>query len=98
MREQPRRAAARLALRISEVVLELLDLVEGEEPELDPYLASTQRTVEIFLTSLRSQLSEPWTVDAMAAQCGLARTRFIHYCRQAVNATPLDYLNGLRIE
>jgi AraC family L-rhamnose operon regulatory protein RhaS len=98
MREQPRHVHARLALRISEVILDLLDVVEGEEPELDPYLASTQRTVEMLLAGLRRRLAEPWTVDSMAAECGLGRTRFIHYCRQAVNATPMDYLNALRIE
>jgi hypothetical protein len=73
MRDHPERAAARLALRISEVVLELLDTLEREEPDIDPYLASTQRTVEMFLASLPSRLSEPWTVDAMAAECGLGR-------------------------
>ena len=98
MREQARRTTARLGLRISEVLLELLEVVEGEREELDPYFASTERTVDVFLGSLRPRLSEPWTVDAMAEQCGLGRTRFIHYCRQVVNATPMDYLTGLRVE
>ena len=88
----------RLAIRVSEILLELSDLLDDDVNALDPYYASSQRTVEIFLGDLRARIDEPWTVDLMAARCGLGRTRFIHYCRQAVNASPLDFLNGLRID
>ncbi|MBB2899297.1 AraC family L-rhamnose operon regulatory protein RhaS [Kineococcus radiotolerans] len=98
MREQTRRTTAHLGLRISEVLLELIDVLEGEEPELDPHFASAERSVAVFLKSLPSHLSEAWTVDAMAKHCGLGRTRFIYHCRQAVNATPMDYLTGLRVD
>lgn len=92
------RATSRLGLRMSEVLLELVDVLEGEDVAADPYLTSAERTVEVFLTGLRARLAEPWTVDAMADACGLGRTRFTHHCRQLVNTTPLGYLTGLRME
>jgi AraC-like DNA-binding protein len=98
MREQTRRTTTHLGLRISEVLLELIDVLERDEPELDPNFASAERSVAVFLKSLPSHLSEAWTVDSMARHCGLGRTRFIYHCRQAVNATPMDYLIGLRVE
>jgi len=98
MREQTRRTTTHLGLRIAEVLLELVEVLEREPPELDPDFASAQRSVSAFLGNLPSRLREPWTVDSMARQCGLGRTRFIHHCRQVVNATPLDYLTGLRVE
>ncbi|ABS03585.1 hypothetical protein [Kineococcus radiotolerans] len=58
MREQTRRTTAHLGLRISEVLLELIDVLKGEEPELDPHFASAERSVAVFLKSLPSHLSE----------------------------------------
>lgn len=98
MRGQHRQPVSRLAIGISEVLLELTELADSDDPDLDPYYSSATRTVEVFLSSLKHRLDEPWTVDAMAQMCGLGRTRFIHYCRQAVNTSPLDYLNGLRVD
>lgn len=98
MRGATRRTTTHLGLRISEVLLELVELLDTDETDLDPLFASAERSVEAFLTGLSSQLSEPWTVESMARQCGLGRTRFIHYCRQVVNATPMDHLTGLRVE
>ncbi|MBF5082150.1 helix-turn-helix transcriptional regulator [Quadrisphaera sp. INWT6] len=92
------RTTSRLGLRMSEVLLELLDVLEGDDGVSDPYLTSAERTVEVFLAGLRTRLAEPWTVNAMAAACGLGRTRFTHHCRQLVNTTPLEYLTGLRME
>jgi AraC family L-rhamnose operon regulatory protein RhaS len=98
MREEHGSRVARLGLGVAEVLLELADILDGDEPDDDPYFSSAERTVQVFLQNIRTRLDEPWTVSAMAAACGLGRTRFIHYCRQVVNASPLDYLNGLRID
>lgn len=87
----------RIALSISEILVELTDLIERENPTLDPYLTSTERTVELFLTNLRERLHEPWTLDRMARECGLGKTRLVHHCRQATNVTPLEYLTNLRL-
>jgi AraC family L-rhamnose operon regulatory protein RhaS len=98
MRERQRHTLPRLAIGITDVLLGIADLLEGDDQDFDPYFSSTERTVELFLDGLRSRLSEPWTVDSMSAACGLGRTRFIHYCRQVVSAAPADYLNGLRLD
>lgn len=89
---------ARIATSIAEVFIELGDLLESQEPVLDPYLSSTERTVNLFLRRLDERISEPWTIDQMAAECGLGRTRFGHYCRQMTNVSPLEYLQSLRVE
>jgi AraC family L-rhamnose operon regulatory protein RhaS len=88
---------ARIATCISEIFIEIGDLLEQQQPELDAYLSSTERTVALFLQGLADRVDEPWTVDDMAHECGLGRTRFVHYCKQAVNLPPLEYLNQLRI-
>jgi AraC-like DNA-binding protein len=65
---------------------------------LDESLSSRRRSVELFLASLLQQLDQPWTLDSMAEQCGLGRTRFTHYCCELTNRSPLEYLNNCRIE
>ena len=65
---------------------------------LDPYLSSTERTVRLFLEQLKERTQEPWSVDRMAEECGLGRTRFVHYCKTMTNLTPLEYLNLVRLE
>ncbi|WP_369052796.1 helix-turn-helix transcriptional regulator [Kineococcus terrestris] len=98
MRGPHRHTLGRVGLRVSEVLLELADVLEGEDTELDSYLTSAERTVEVFLDTLGSRLDEPWTVTSMAQECGLGRTRFIHHCRLVANASPVAYLTGLRVE
>ena len=98
MRGQYGHTVPRLALGITEVLLELTDLLDRTPSDPNPYYSSSERTVELFLASLPDRLTDQWTVDSMADACGLGRTRFIHYCRLAVNASPLDYLNGLRVD
>ena len=39
----------------------------------------------IFLRRLLEGLAEDWTLDAMAEECGLSRTRFADLCRQLTN-------------
>jgi len=88
---------ARIATSVAEVFIELGDLLENARPILNPYLSSTERTVRLFLESLPERIHEPWTTDMMAAACGLGRTRFAHYCREMVNASPLEYLTLQRV-
>lgn len=88
---------ARIATAISSVLIELRDLLEEQSPILTPYLTSTERTVKLLLSRLTEHLDEPWTVDQMAAECGLGRTRFMHYCKQMLTVPPMEYLNTLRI-
>jgi AraC family L-rhamnose operon regulatory protein RhaS len=98
LRRDASQPMARIAISVAEVFIELRDLLEQQQPALDPYLSSAERTVQLFLSTLPERLDELWTLDRMAAECGLGRTRFVHYCRQLVNVPPLEHLIALRIE
>jgi len=98
LRGESSRPLSRIAICVTEVLIELAELLEQQDLVLDPRLSSTERTVDLFLQSLTSRLDEEWTVDKMARECGLGRTRFVHYCRQSVNVTPLELLQGLRMD
>lgn len=92
---------SRLSVLINELLVSLLELLRRHGPRLDESLTSSERTVEIFLGELArdaSQLVRPWTVPAMAHQCGLGATAFTQYCRELTNETPLAHLNRLRLE
>ncbi|MBE7463035.1 MAG: AraC family transcriptional regulator [Planctomycetes bacterium] len=91
-------SASRLALHLNELFLGLLQLLGRKRVPLDERLASTQRTVELFLVALPKHLEHAWNLDEMAAQCGLARTRFTYYCRELTNTSPLEHLNRLRVQ
>lgn len=94
----PRSAQTRLVLHINELIVALLDLLRTKAVPLDPRLASTKRSVELFLSALPRYVVQPWTLAEMARQCGLGRSRFADYCRQIVNLTPSEYLTRCRIE
>jgi AraC-like DNA-binding protein len=87
-----------LRLRINELFLEVLRLLRQQDLTLDERLSSRKRSVEVFLTSLINQTDQPWTLDLMAEQCGLGRSRFTHYCYEITNLSPAEYLNSCRIQ
>jgi AraC-like DNA-binding protein len=88
----------RVALCINEILLALDDLFDRTDVALDGFLRSSERTVDLFLAGLREHVGEIWTVDSMAAACGLGRTRFAQYCRELTNMTPLEYLMRQRLD
>jgi AraC-like DNA-binding protein len=87
-----------LAIWTNELLLAVLHMLRGQKIELNEALTSSQRTVELFLEDIPHRIGEPWTVDSMAEQCGLGRTRFVHYCRQIANLSPIHYLARCRID
>lgn len=87
----------RLKLALNELFLELLCLLEEQTVELDRYLTSTRRTVEIALRDIAAGASEQWTLDSMAEHAGLARTRFSYYCRLITGYRPTEFLNNHRV-
>jgi AraC family L-rhamnose operon regulatory protein RhaS len=96
--QSPAAAQSRLRLLINELFIALLELLATKRVRLNPHLVSTRRSVEMFLNSLDDQLDQPWTLENMAARCGLGRSRFAAYCRQIANMAPAAYLNHRRIE
>jgi transcriptional regulator GlxA family with amidase domain len=88
---------SRFQLHLNELFVVLLELLLSRQPALDPRLSSSRRTVDLFLRSLSEQIERPWTLDEMANECGLGRTRFADYCLQLTNVTPMEYLANCRI-
>ena len=92
---------SRLAAYLNELFVLVLDMCRQRAVPLDASLSSTQRTVALFWDDLRQhpeQLAKVWTVDAMAWQCGLGVTHFIHHTKQLFNATPVQHVNRQRLE
>ncbi|MCX7826056.1 MAG: helix-turn-helix transcriptional regulator, partial [Verrucomicrobiae bacterium] len=94
----PRASQTWLQLRLNELFVALYEMLRSKRVTLDARLTSTRRTVEMFLASLPRHLGRPWTLDEMARECGLARTRFAHYCQRITNLTPAQYLMRCRLE
>jgi AraC family L-rhamnose operon regulatory protein RhaS len=94
----PAATQTRLQLHLNELFVTLLEMLKERQVRLDEHLSSSRRTVELFLGSLSLHAGEPWTLETMAQQCGLGRTRFADYCRQITNVSPMDYLAQSRIE
>jgi AraC family L-rhamnose operon regulatory protein RhaS len=94
----PVKAQSRLQLYINELFVALLELLQEKKVVLNAHLATTKRSVELFLAELPRHLDHPWTLAEMAEQCGLGRTRFADYCRQIANLTPAEYLAACRVQ
>jgi len=88
----------RLRLLISMMLLQFMEQLEHQAPTLDENLASSKRTVQIFLDRLPHALDEPWTLENMAAECNLSRTQFSQHCQALTNMTPVRYLQMVRLE
>jgi AraC-like DNA-binding protein len=91
----------RLALRINDLLVVLLDHFRSQKPSLDRTLSSSRRTVQLFLEELASrpeQLVQRWTVGKMAKTCGLGVSQFVHHVRQLTNLPPMHYLNDCRLK
>ena len=87
----------RLKLAINALFISLLErLGEDHLGKVDSRLSSN-RTVDVFLRRLPFVLDQDWTLDAMAGECGLSRTRFADLCKTITNMTPMRYLNELRL-
>lgn len=90
--------SSRLTLLVNELLVCVLELLRHENPPRKTSLTLGERSVAMFLERLKNELVEPWTLESMAGQAGLARTRFAHHCRKLTNLTPMGYLQQLRVE
>lgn len=92
---------SRLAIRVNDLFLRLLDALRKKELKLDHSLSTTRRTVDLFLRDLRTHpehLEIDWSVEEMASNCGLRTTQFVHHVRCLTNMAPLRFLNHCRLE
>ncbi len=94
-------AVSRLATNLNQLFLSILDALSEQQTRESPNLTSRQRTVELFLQEMQNNPaigSEPWTIDTLAKHCGMGVTAFSKYCRELVNAGPMEFLNRCRLD
>lgn len=91
-------AIARLKILINELIIALAEMLERRKPRLDENLSSSERAIRLFLEDLPRRLDEPWTLETMAENCGLGRSRFAACCRQIINVSPVEYLTRCRVD
>lgn len=87
-----------IALKLNELFYLLLHMFRTRKIPLNESLTSNFRTVQVFLGELRELLGEDWTIEKMARECNVCTTRFVQYCRQLTNQSPMQHLNTLRLE
>lgn len=88
---------SRLAVLINEVLLAVLDNFRARNIPLRESLVTTERTLQQFISELADSLSEPWTLEKMAASCHLGVTQFVHHFQRTTNFTPARYLMQARV-
>lgn len=91
---------SRLAVAVNRLLVELLDVLVEQQLDESPELVSRRRTVELFLRDLAdnpASAAEPWTLEAMAAHCGMGVTSLAKYGRELVNCGPMAYLGSCRL-
>jgi AraC-like DNA-binding protein len=96
-----RHVASRLVIAINQLLVELLDVLAEQQVDESSSLASRRRTVGLFLQDLLenpASCAKPWTLEAMAAECGMGITAMAKYCKELVNIGPVAYLNQCRLE
>lgn len=92
---------SRMVNLLNQLLLGLLDAASQRPTDDNPELTSRRRTVELFLRDLADNAassSAAWTLQKMAAHCGLGITAFSKYCRELVNAGPVEFLNRCRLD
>lgn len=87
-----------IRLLINNLFIHLLEIFRKGAYPLDKSLIEAKRTVEYFIEDLENAYDHPWTLDMMARYCHLGKTRFSAFFRELTNASPIEYLNRLRIE
>lgn len=94
-------SVSRLATNLNLLLIGILDALDEQQSHENQQLTSHQRTVQIFLRELergRLNVGEPWTLNKMSAHCGMGITAFSKYCRELVNAGPVEFLNRCRLD
>jgi AraC family L-rhamnose operon regulatory protein RhaS len=94
-------AISRMATCLNQLFLGILDALSEQQTQETPDLTSRQRTVELFLQEVENNPAvsgEIWTITSMAEHCGMGVTAFSKYCRELVNAGPMEFLNRCRLD
>lgn len=79
------------------LLLELANIIHSST-ESAQRLTVTERKVQRFLKTLGGSLEQEWSLDGMAAACGIKRTYFSNVTRALTGYPPMQYLSRLRFE
>lgn len=93
--------ASRLAIKINDLLLSMLDLFRSQPSRRNESPAGSRQAVDLLLYRLANEprsLALPWSLDSMAAECGLKVTQFVRHVKESTNMPPLHYLNHCRLE
>lgn len=100
-KDESNRNTSRLAIRINDLLLSMLDLLRVPAAEAMKMSPGSRHAVRMLLDRLardRERVAEQWTGERMAAACGLKPTRFVTHVRDLTNVAPMHYLNSCRLE
>jgi len=56
------------------------------------------RQIGVALKSMHEKVEHPWTVESLAAACGMSRSAFAVRFKELVGETPLEYLTSWRMQ
>lgn len=87
-----------LIIYINELLMNCLESFRKGPEIIDKSLTDSRRSIGYFIEEINKSYYELWTLESMAEYCGLGTTRFIFYCKQLVNMTPMQYLNSVRLK
>lgn len=79
------------------VLVELKRIVSGEAVDTEMHTWS-EKKVQTLLTRLSSSCDQQWTLEQMAKECGVQRTRLNIIFQRLTGGTPMEYLARLRME
>ena len=94
-------SVSRLATNLNQLFLGILGAVSDPPVREIHRPTSRQRAVESFLLQLKNDpiiCQELWTIYRMAEHCGMGVTAFSKYCRELVNAGPVEFVNRCRLD
>ena len=86
--------------RLSEIVfIELLRVGIGQSEELQMVLSAFRdRHIGRSLQLIHSRPAEPWTVESLAAEVGMSRSRFAERFSELMGTGPMTYLSDWRLQ
>jgi AraC-like DNA-binding protein len=87
-----------IGVHINEVLIHLLDIFQSQNIAQGKKTSGALIKTGFFLEEIKANIDTDWTLESMADSCRVGVTRFVHYCKQIKNMTPMQYLNRLRVE
>lgn len=81
---------------INHLLLQLLCFFRTGKIELNESLTHSFRSIELFIKNL--DIKREWSLENMAADCGMGVTSFIQHFKKLTNMTPMNYLMKARLE